>query len=136
MVGQDKRFIAYCGINCGDCPVFKGEIADLAKELMEKLKEADFESIARGLAISPDSRKEFKVFENYPICYKVLKAMDILRCNKICREGGGSTHCEIRECCQTKNLQGCWECKEFEICKKKWLESVNEEVHLKNLKNQ
>ena len=42
MTQQNKHYIAYCGIYCGDCFIFKSEKADLAKELMEKFKEVDF----------------------------------------------------------------------------------------------
>jgi hypothetical protein len=47
---QDESWIAYCGLYCGDCPIYAGEIADLAKALLGKLDESDFQRIAKGLA--------------------------------------------------------------------------------------
>jgi gamma-glutamyltranspeptidase len=36
----EKSLIAYCGLYCGDCFFYKGEIADLARDLRKKLREA------------------------------------------------------------------------------------------------
>jgi len=91
---EDKDLIAYRGLYCGDCFNYKGEIADLAKDLRKKLRDAKFESVFRGLS------KYFKEFNEYETCYKVLGAMVRLRCKRTCRNGGGNPSCKIRLCCQ------------------------------------
>jgi hypothetical protein len=129
---QDKDCVAYCGLYCGDCPIGKGEIADLAERLMDKLRETDFSRIARGL-----SRlfKEFKELKRYPQFAEVLATMQRLRCQKPCRYDGGEDSCRIRTCCRNENIAGCWQCEEFENCKKlAWIEPVNHDAHLKNLR--
>ena len=68
MYEEDKNLIAYCGLYCGNCINYKGEIADLARDLRKKLREAKFTRIAQGLS------KFFKEFES---CTKLalLKAI-------------------------------------------------------------
>lgn len=39
----DKKLIAYCGLYCGDCVNYKGEIADLARDLRKKLRQEKFD---------------------------------------------------------------------------------------------
>jgi len=127
-MAEDKNLIAFCGLYCGDCINHKGEIADLARDLRKKLREAKFGRVSHGLS------NFFKEFENYDQCYEVLGAMVKLRCNRTCRSEGGPPSCKIRSCCQKKNIQGCWECEEFETCGKlDFLKLVHEDAHLKNL---
>ncbi len=87
---EDRSLVAYCGLYCGDCILHKGEIADLARDLRAKLREAKFERIYHGLT------KFLKELENYEQCYQVLGAMVRLRCRKACHEGGGPPFCKIR----------------------------------------
>lgn len=125
---EDKELIAYCGLYCGDCFNYKGEIADLARDLRKKLREAKFDRVSPGLA------NFFKEFADYERCYEVLGAMVRLRCKRTCRNGGEPPACKIRSCCQRKNIQGCWECEEFQTCAKlDFLKPVHEDAHLKNL---
>ena len=84
-----------------------------------------------------DVFKEFgiKEFKDYEKCYATLGAMVRLRCSRVCRDGGGPPFCNIRKCCEKKNIQGCWECEEFETCTKlDFLKPIHEDAHLKNLK--
>jgi len=69
MSEQDKNLIAYCGLYCGDCINYKGEIADLARDLRKVLRGTKFDRFARGLS------NFFKEFKNYQQCYEVLGAM-------------------------------------------------------------
>ena len=80
---KDENFVAYCGLYCDDCFNRKGKIADLARDLRKKLREAKFKKAAQGLS------KYFKEFQNYELCYEVLGAMVKLRCKRICKDGGG-----------------------------------------------
>ena len=126
---QNKSLIAFCGLYCGDCFFYKGEIADLARDLRKKLREAKFHQTYNEFS------KFAKEFKNYPRCYEVLGAMVKMRCNKTCRNGGGPPFCKIRKCCKEKGIEGCWECDEFEVCDKlDFLKPTHKDAHLKNLR--
>jgi hypothetical protein len=78
--------------------------------------------------------KYFKPYANYDQTYELLGMMVKLRCKRTCRNGGGPPSCKIRNCCIKKEYAGCWECDEFEKCKKlEFLEAVHNDVHLKNI---
>ncbi len=129
MSKQDKNLVAYCGLHCGDCFFYKGEIANLARDLRKKLREAKLNQNYMEFS------KFSKEFQNYHQCYEVLGAMVKFRCKRACRGGGGPPFCKIRKCCQKKNIQGCWQCDEFETCKKlDFLKPTHGEAHIKNLR--
>ena len=124
-----KDLITYCGLYCGDCPGYKGEIADLAKELRKRLREA---KIDRAYTFLSQVEKGYK---NYPQCYEVLGLMMKMRCKKVCRKRVRNPGCEIRKCCLEKKYDGCWECEEFETCAKMdWLKPIHGDAPIKNLK--
>ena len=126
-MGEDKDLVAYCGLYCGDCFGYKGKIADLARDLRKELRQAKFDRAAEGIP--------FKEFKHYKECYEVLGAMVRLRCKNACRGGGGNPFCKIRKCCQKKGIEGCWECEEFETCKKlDFLKLIHGDAHIKNLR--
>jgi hypothetical protein len=65
----------------------------------------------------------------------VLGAMVKLRCRKVCREGGGNPFCKIKICCNKKQIQGCWECDDFETCTKlDFLKPVHDDALYKNMR--
>jgi len=126
---MNMELVAYCGLYCGDCFNYKGEIADLARDLRKKLREAKFDKAAPGLS------KYFKVFRDYGQCYEVLGAMVRLRCKRGCREGGGNPSCKIRICCRKRGMAGCWECAEFETCARfDFLKPIHGDATAKNLR--
>ena len=126
---EDNNLVAYCGLYCGDCFNYKGEIADLARDLRKKLRETNFDVVSKGLS------KYFKDFNNYQQCYEVLGAMVRLRCKKACKNGGGNPACKARNCCKKKAISGCWECNEFEMCTKlDFLKPIHADANLKNLR--
>lgn len=129
MNNQDRKLVAYCDLYCGDCFFYKGDIANLSRDLRKKLREAKLEQHYKELS------KFAKEFNDYPVFYKVLGAMVKMRCKKACLNGGGPSFCKIRKCCQRRNLRGCWECNEFETCKKlDFLKPTHKDAHIKNLK--
>lgn len=131
MSKEDKNLIAYCGLYCGDCPIHRGKIADLARDLRKELRQSRFDKTAEALS----GISFFEVFNNYPQCYEVLGAMVKLRCRKICQDGGGPPFCKIRKCCQKKGIEGCWECDEFKTCEKlDFLKPGHGDAHLRNLR--
>jgi len=123
------NLLGFCGLYCGDCFNYKGEIADLARDLRRKLRQVRFDRLSKGLS------KFIKEFKDYDVCYRVLGAMVKLRCKRTCRGGGGPPSCSIRRCCQRRSIEGCWECEEFETCTKlDFLKPLHGEAHLKNLR--
>jgi len=126
---EDKNLIAYCGLYCGDCFNYKGEIAALARDLRKKLREENFAVASQGLS------RYFKEFAHYEQCYAVLGAMVRLRCKRGCKGGGGNPACKAIACCQKKDIAGCWECAEFETCTRlDFLKPIHGDEHLKNLR--
>jgi len=56
-----EKLVAYCSLYCGDCFFYKGEIADLAKQLRKKLREAkltknymEFREVRQGVQGLPE----------------------------------------------------------------------------------
>ena len=128
---EERDLIAYCGLSCGDCFGYQGKLADLARDLRKELRQAKFEKTAEAISDFPF----FAVFKNYPQCYEVLGALVKFRCKRTCRGGGGPPFCKMRQCCQKKGIEGCWECDEFETCEKlDFLKPGHGEAHLKNLR--
>ena len=126
---ETDSVVGYCGLCCLDCFNHKGEIADLARDLRKKLREAKFDVAAQGLS------KYFKDFKEYDSCYQVLGAMVRLRCNRTCRTGGGNPACKARICSRKKEIAGCWECGEFETCTKlDFLKPIHGNANVENLK--
>lgn len=124
-----EELIAYCGLYCGDCFGYEGKIASLAGELDEELKAVNFKKNADFFAQMPF----FKVFKNYDSFVELLGTLKELNCAG-CREGGGSPTCEIRACCNDKDIKGCWKCEEFNTCNKlDFLQNTHEEAVIKNL---
>ncbi len=126
MSKENKNLTGYCGLYCGDCFSYPGTIADMARDIRKELRKTKFDTIAKVVP--------FKEFKYYKECYECLGAMVRLRCNKACRDGGGPPVCKIRACCQKNGYKGCWECDEFDGCKKmQFLEVVHKDAHIKNL---
>jgi len=121
------HLIAYCGLYCGDCFSYQGKIADMSRDLRKELRKAKFDRIAEGIP--------FKEFKHYRECYEVLGAMVRLRCKRACKGGGGNPFCKIRICCEKKGIDGCWQCDEFNTCKKlDILSPIHGNEHLKNIR--
>jgi hypothetical protein len=128
-MNEQEHALAYCGLYCGECLFYKGEIADMARDLRKKLRQNKFDKVAAGISTF------FKDFADYPRCYEVLGAMVKLRCGKVCQDGGGNPFCKIRACCNKKQIQGCWECDDFETCNKlEFLKAVHNDAIYKNMR--
>ncbi|MBN1595134.1 DUF3795 domain-containing protein [candidate division FCPU426 bacterium] len=124
--------LSYCGLYCGKCYLLQDNIPDQVHALLKKFKEIQFEKWAKGLA---EVNPEMKAFAEVDACYRVLEAWQVMRCSAACRQGGGSANCEIRNCCRSKNLDGCWRCPELEKCGKLVkLHTVNGDLNYSNIK--
>ena len=124
--------VSYCGIYCGRCSLLCDNIADQAVVLAKKLKEIQIDKWGPGLAaVNP---AEMAAFEHVDKCLAVLAAWDHMRCHDVCRKGGGSTHCAIRDCCLERNLTGCFACDEYRECQTLGaLKTVNGSLNLHNI---
>lgn len=130
-MAKKEDLIAYCGLYCDDCIGYRGKAADLARDLRQELRRTRFDKTAEALSKIPF----FRAYKNYKQCYEVLGALVRFRCKKACRGGGGPPFCKIRKCCRKKHINGCWECDEFETCKKlDFLKPNHGKAHIMNLK--
>ena len=126
-MSERKELLAYCGLYCGDCAGYSGEIADTAQNLMNALEKYRFERTATGLF--SEKLKDYDKF-----C-EMLEFMTDLKCPKICREReDSSASCEIQRCCRDKGFYACYECDDFENCEKlKTLERLHGDSCVENL---
>jgi hypothetical protein len=114
MSNSEVELTAYCGLYCGDCLRYRSKAAGLARDLLSELQAIRFDRYAE---VKSTSVKELK---HYDECCQVLDAIVKLECDTPCRAGGDGClqPCEIKTCVQSKKLEGCWECGEFEGCDK------------------
>ncbi len=122
---EKLNFIAYCGLYCPRC--YKMKVADSAKRLLGDLADAQ----NKGAKISREA------FEVTPILKKFIADS----CEKFCRES--DKKCAIKLCCIAHKTIGCWECSDFNSCKKlepqflvnnKKLREIGVEEDIKNYK--
>jgi hypothetical protein len=126
-----EDLVAFCGLYCGDCHGYTGQVADLARDLRKELRQTKYNLFAEFTSTTPYG----KVYKNYDTCYEVLGQMVKFRCKKGCINGGGNPGCKIRKCVLKKRLDGCWDCTEFEKCTKlDFLNPVHGDAHKKNIR--
>lgn len=128
----EKSQVAYCGLFCGNCIIRQGKVNELSKELLQKIETPEFKKLANGLPkVNPEL---FSAFGEIDKLIEILKAMLNVDCYRFCKEGGGSSNCHIRKCCQEKGIEGCWNCQFFEKCEiLSWLDPVHERANILNL---
>jgi len=85
MAKRKTDLIAYCGMYCGECPAYTQIMANLADDLRKELKHSKFDKIAPALAKIP----AFRAFKHYRKCFDLLGTMMKMKCDKLCRAGGG-----------------------------------------------
>ena len=108
---DQKELLACCGLYCGDCAGYSGEIAEAAVTLKERIHKYKFDQTAKNLFS--------KELRDYDKLHDMLGFMTTLKCAKPCREKAtGETSCEIRKCCFERRFYACHECNDFERCDK------------------
>ena len=110
-----KKYTAYCGLYCKDCIPGNKELFDTIKKLEQIVSETELDKYA-----------DFKsnknpVFKKFPDFIIVLKELKNLECTGSCVEGpyselGCTKDCKIRKCVLDKQIEGCWDCKDFKRC--------------------
>jgi hypothetical protein len=130
---SNNSLVAYCGLFCGNCIIRRGQIGELSAKLLQIMETPDFQKLAHGLPkLMPD---QFRALERVEEGHRFLEALGHLDCQEVCKQGGGTTGCKIRECCQEKGIEGCWCCPQMESCKAlDWLCPVNGDAHIRNLR--
>jgi hypothetical protein len=124
----EKRLLAYCGLYCGDCAGFSGEIADSARDLIKVLERYEFHRTARCLF-----REQIGDYEGFQ---ETLAFITELRCPKVCRaRADDETDCDIRACCIERGFYACHECTDFEACGRlEGHEALHGDACVRNLK--
>jgi hypothetical protein len=105
---QNSSMMAYCGLNCADCFSYKINISEAAKSLRREMHSVKLKEVWKDIPFLG----EYEQFK------KSLDGLAKMRCTKSCSGGGGNPWCKIRNCCQKKEIKGCWECDSFETCNK------------------
>ena len=108
MSEQDTSLVAYCGLDCTECFVYKKTVSEATKSLRREMRAAKLK----------EAWKDIPFLGEYESFKKTLDGLARLRCSKTCHDGGGNPWCKIRKCCQKKGFDGCWECADFETCNK------------------
>jgi len=121
-----KELLAYCGLYCGDCAGYSGEIAKTANKLKNLLIKYKFNITAKHY-FSKDL-KEYNKFND------MLEFITTLKCEKTCRKKeDDETKCEIRICCRNKGFFACYECINYMECEKlKSQQKAHGDSYLKN----
>ena len=124
----DKDQLAYCGLFCGDCAGYSGDIADSAIELARVLDACQFDRTAR--ARFSEQVGDFEAFR------ETLAFLSELRWPRICRErSAGETDCRIRACWIKQGFYACYECDAFETCGEfEMLEELHGDACVRNLR--
>jgi hypothetical protein len=128
---NEAELTAYCGLYCGDCIRYRSKAVASARDLMAELQKVRYDKYAEVKSTA------VKELENYDECFMVLQAIVNLGCDTMCRAGGEgcASPCQIKPCVESKNIEGCWDCDEFEGCGKfEFLRAVHGDAPKENLR--
>ena len=111
---KEKDLTGYCGLYCEDCIRYKCKASDLAEVLLNEIDNNHFKEYAKV------KRVHTKEFENFDSLITSLKALAGIKCVRPCGSGGDGCggSCEIKKCVKEMDINGCWECDDFERCEK------------------
>jgi len=127
---EKSEHVSYCGVFCPDCPLYAGKVSDLARDLRKELRRVQYDKFAKYISKFP-AGKELNQFKE---CYAILGTLMKFRCQRGCRLGGGTDNCQIRQCNQNQDFQGCWQCTKYKHCTKlDSLTALHGNAHRKNL---
>lgn len=104
-----KSRLSPCGLHCGKCFAFVGgDIADLCKQLKDTLGKFDIYA-ERYVTLLNEP-----VFSKYPEFKSILNYLSTPEC-KGCRKEKCVLFrsCKVRGCCEIKNVDFCFQCKDF-----------------------
>lgn len=102
----EKDLVAYCGIYCRKCDYYTNSMANAAKALLSYVeKHGELKDI-----VNTSKSCDYEEF------LKGLKWLAKAEPCMGCRTGEGWPDCPIRKCILNKELNYCFECKEFPSC--------------------
>lgn len=105
--------LSYCGIDCRNfCIMGSRKLVKQARELEKSVREMKVEEWHHQIKIPPKEQFEFEEF------IKGVRWLQKYGHCPGCRAGGGPPTCRARACAQSRNLKGCWECRERKTCEK------------------
>jgi hypothetical protein len=116
-MNTQRNKTTFCGISCNDCIPGNKELFSTIRKLEKILKNIGFEKYASFKA------QKSNIFNEYNIFDQVLNEIRRLECSGSCYEGpeselGCNSNCEIRKCVLEKDLDGCWDCEQSNVCEK------------------
>jgi hypothetical protein len=122
-----KNQIGFCGIWCGSCFGGNGAVLELTRKYEQIIKRSQS-------ALEKWAPKEFDFNE----FMKGLACVQAMPLSPGCKEGGGNSTCEIRNCASKKNIANCSLCDGLTECKN--FESLEQDypkikAELKKIKN-
>jgi hypothetical protein len=125
---EETDLLAYCGLYCGDCAGYSGDIAEAAQHLKQTVERYKFHQTAKHLFA--------KELHDYESLRKMIDFMTQLKCPKPCRQKTvDEAKCEILKCCRQRGFYACHECTDFESCNKlQPLSGLHGESCIKNLR--
>ena len=104
-LNETQRQLSYCGIYCGDCPMYTREISRTSEKLENLTAQAGFNQMAEYL---PDMAwyTEFKE--------KLAWFRENVVCDG-CRSDGRQYHegCTLRDCCSARGIDFCPNCDNY-----------------------
>ena len=120
--GNERNLIGCCGIYCGACFAYRGDLSRKAAELRELLKREKFNKIATA----------FEWIGSYRDFSRWLSWLVRLKCGG-CQTGGGNPFCAIRKCCRSRGYTSCADCPEMPCKKLDWITRRYKKWNLRNL---
>ena len=126
---MEKDLLAYCGLFCGDCAGYTGDIASAAAELADSLDRYQFQRTAT--VMFPEQVGDYDALRG------TLAFLTELKCPATCRErSADDTDCQILACCVERGFPACYQCDAFESCSKlASLEALHGDSCIRNLRS-
>lgn len=94
--------LAYCGINCNECPALIATVED--------------DDALRQKTAEEWSKLYADILESFGIHSLKSEDMNCYGCRSDHGHFIGCTACPIRKCCQERNIRECASCDEYESC--------------------
>jgi hypothetical protein len=118
---DNKELVTYCGAYCGECALFPGFTAlrEAAKALNELIEIHGLQNwIPRAWLPEAENKFDFAEFRKGLSFFSNAESFFV--CRKRCKEGGGFAECIMRQCCQERGLDVCFDCADFPCDKVPW----------------
>ena len=119
---KNRNLVGRCGIYCGACFAYRGNVSKKAIELRNELKKERFRRIATA----------FEWVGDWSQFTRWLYWLSKLKCDG-CQAGGGWPWCPVRKCSQKKGFISCAECEQMPCERLEWITRRYKRWNLQNL---